>query len=90
MIGFVGDARHRRALGAARTNYLWLATDLGRFEAAVNPIGREIDSKLHAVLALPSKQIIVDAGVVSGETKEFRSVADLLHSIGRLLRRAGE
>jgi hypothetical protein len=26
--------------------------------------------------------------VVSGETKEFRSVSDLLHSIGQLLRRA--
>jgi hypothetical protein len=26
--------------------------------------------------------------VVSGETKEFRSVSDLLHSIGQLLRQA--
>ncbi len=28
--------------------------------------------------------------VVSGETQEFRSVTDLLHSIGQLLRRAGQ
>jgi hypothetical protein len=28
--------------------------------------------------------------VVSGEINEFRSVTDLLHSIGQLLRRAGQ
>jgi hypothetical protein len=28
--------------------------------------------------------------VVSGQVKEFRSVSDLLHSIGQLLRRTGQ
>jgi sugar lactone lactonase YvrE len=32
------------------------------FEAATNPSGDEIDSNAYAVLALPGKQIVVDAG----------------------------
>jgi hypothetical protein len=73
VIGFVGDPRSRADLGAAGSSFGHLAsvpasgnwrltTDLGLFEAAVNPTGDEIDSNPYAVIELPGKQIVVDAG----------------------------
>jgi hypothetical protein len=73
VIGFVGDPRARADLGAAGSNFGQLAsltasgnwrltTDLGLFESAANPNGDEIDSNPYAVLALPGKHIVVDAG----------------------------
>jgi len=50
-------------LARLKPNGTWtLQQDLGAYEAAVNPTGDERDSNPYGILALPGKQVVVDAG----------------------------
>ena len=73
-IGFGGNPTTRQTVfgpaGAnlaqvarATPNGKWrLVSDLGRFEAARNPTGDEVDSNPYGILALAGKQVVTDAG----------------------------
>jgi hypothetical protein len=50
-------------LGRMNANGKWkLQQDLGGYEASTNPTGDEVDSNPYGILALPSKQVVADAG----------------------------
>jgi len=73
-IGYGGDPAEREELfGPAGSSLAHLArmvasgnwsleNDLGDYEMAANPTGDEVDTNPFGILALPSKQIIADAG----------------------------
>jgi DNA-binding beta-propeller fold protein YncE len=73
-IGFGGDpAARANDFGMAGASFASMARlnasgewslqeDLGAYEASANPTGDEVDSNPYGILALPAKQVVVDAG----------------------------
>lgn len=72
-IGFGGEPHDRDLFGEAGADLaqlarmtasgnFWNVSDLGTYEADENPTGDEEDTNPYGVLALPGKQVVVDAG----------------------------
>lgn len=97
-IGFAGNPASRiidfgpeggsfARLGRMNASGNWkLQQDLGAYEAAVNPTGDEEDSNPYGLLALPSKNVVVDAGANAlNEVSANGSIATLATFPDRLV-----